>query len=42
MILSDQKLEWTPINQVYRAYWYNLCEGSNKQNCGDTIFLTDF
>jgi len=38
MILSDKKLELTPNNQVYRAYWYNLCEGSKKENCGDPIF----
>jgi len=45
MILSDKKLELTPNNQVYRAYWYNLCGGAINKIGGPDIlnrFLIDF
>jgi len=42
MILSDKKLELTPNNQVYRAYWYNLCEGSKKIKLWGPDFLNRF
>jgi len=38
MIRSEKKLELTPNNQVYRAYWYNPVRGAINNVVGPDFF----